>query len=289
MQTKPPEPNPNRPPDPKGEAANQRNENHTMPKGIPIQAEGKLCMSLPSDLQVILSGEAFTQLFAYTYATNLEVSCLGSVVQERNAFRITRFHLLPQIGSVAHTELAPNAVAELIEKLIGEGKAADAHSIRAWAHSHPNMSLFWSQTDEETCRTLVSDYLISLVVGQGFSVRCRIDLRGPIPLTLDHVPVLYEAKIDEALIAACKEEVRTKLAPEPLLRMLSEYPLNGAPTGESEVRTRCDLCGGIHVNEVCPLEDEVLAGYAGWDEWERGGRSLFQPEPAKEMTHADRP
>ena len=76
---------------------------------------------------------------------------------------------------------APDVVGKLVEKLMSDGKQEEARSIRAWAHSHPGMKCFWSQTDDATCRRLVSDYLVSIVVSSGYEVRCRIDLGGIVP------------------------------------------------------------------------------------------------------------
>jgi hypothetical protein len=239
------------------------------PPGIPIQGEGQLTVTVPEGFKVILSREAFAQLFGYVYATHVEISCLGTVSREEKSFRINRFYLLKQTGSAAHTELVPEAVAELVEGLVSEGKDAEARSIRAWAHSHPGIGLFWSGTDETTCRTLVSDYLVSLVVGEAFSIRCRIDLAGPVPLTLDEVPVYHESMIDEDVLAACRDEVREKIASEPLLHALrgdcgeEQLPLS---TG---VESFCERCWGWHDEERCPMQD---LGLEGWPDGEGVGR-----------------
>jgi proteasome lid subunit RPN8/RPN11 len=231
---------------------------HKLPSGIPIQAEGQFSVSVSEELKVILTREAFAQLFGYVYATEMEVSCLGNVVQEGFVFKITKFYLLKQTGSAAHTELEPEAVAELTESI---HKAGETCLLRAWAHSHPGMGLFWSQTDEETCRTLVSDYLISLVVGKGFSVRCRIDLAGPIALTLDHVPVFYETNIDEALLKTCQAEVKEKLTASSPLAMLFEDGYNFQSIFSQETDRFCDRCGNWHAPGKCPIDSH---------DWEEG-------------------
>jgi hypothetical protein len=231
---------------------------HTLPSGIPIQAEGQFSVTVSEELRVVLTKEAFAQLFGYVYATEMEVSCLGNVVQEGSTFKITKFYLLKQTGSQAHTEMLPEAVAELAETL---HKAGETTCLRAWAHSHPGMALFWSQTDEETCRTLVSDYLISLVVGKGFSVRCRIDLTGPIPLTLDHVPVLYETAIDEALMKSCREEVKEKLSASSALGMLFEDGYSFHSLFSQDTDRFCERCGNWHAPNKCPIDSH---------DWEEG-------------------
>jgi len=92
---------------------------------------------IPESLAVILSRQAFEQLFGYAYGTTTEISCLGTVKHEGERFRIERFYLVPQLGSLGHTELDQEAVAALVEELLAQGKAEEARSITCWAHSHP--------------------------------------------------------------------------------------------------------------------------------------------------------
>ncbi|MBM4081081.1 MAG: hypothetical protein FJ278_15365, partial [Planctomycetes bacterium] len=188
------------------------------PAGLLLQQEKQPTCALQERVCVVLTQKAFTQLFGYVYATSQEVSCLGLVERRQSrsdstrrlassCFIVTEFFLVRQCSGPAHTEMEDASLAELVQRLIQEGRGEDAQRIRCWAHSHPGMGLFWSQTDEATCRRMVSDYLISLVVTEGFGIRCRLDLASPIRLTLDYVPVLYEMAQDEALKETCRKEV----------------------------------------------------------------------------------
>lgn len=88
------------------------------PTGLQLPTKKDITCFIPEDLAVILSCGAFEQLFGYAYATTSEICCLGIVKQEGERFRIERFHLVPQSGSLGHTELAEDAVAALVEVLI---------------------------------------------------------------------------------------------------------------------------------------------------------------------------
>ena len=162
------------------------------PTGLVISKDKNISVSIAEDLAVVLTQDAFEQLFGWAYSTSMEISCLGSVRPEGNRFIIERFYLLKQSGSSAGTELDQLAMAELIEKLIAEGKRDEAKRIKCWAHSHPNMETFWSSTDDYTCRLLVNDYLISIVVANNFTLRCRIDIATPLSIALDNISVLYQ-------------------------------------------------------------------------------------------------
>ena len=169
------------------------------PVGLQFSKTETMAVSVAKDLAVVLTHHAFEQLFGWAYATGREISCLGSVKCDGNTFVIDEFYLLKQSGSATSTELDETAIAELIEKLLAEGKPGQAHAIKCWAHSHPGMGVFWSGTDSDTCRLLVSDYLVSLVVSDRFAIRCRIDITAPVPMSIDHVPVLYEMQQDKEL------------------------------------------------------------------------------------------
>lgn len=181
------------------------------PDGLSLTSAQKPSFHLPDDLCVVLSAQAFEQLFGYAYATSHEISCLGVVKREGNTFFIEKFHLVRQEGSMAHTEMDPAALGTLMEELLTQGKSQEARSLKCWAHSHPNMGVFWSRTDDQTCRLLASDYLISLVVSNGYAIRCRIDASNPVPFVVDNVPVLCEVNHQQERLKEYAKEVAEKV------------------------------------------------------------------------------
>ena len=192
-------------------AETRHEERPPMPLGLPLSKTEKLTCFLPDGLKVILTQEAFEQLFGYGYATRSEISCLGIVRREGNSFIIERFHLVKQEGGAAHTEMEPSAIAEMMEQLLGQGKSEEARAIKCWAHSHPGMGVFWSKTDDSTCALLASDYLVSLVISDDYAIRCRIDTRQPFPFTVDQVPVFCEVRTDQAKLDQYAKEVAEKV------------------------------------------------------------------------------
>jgi hypothetical protein len=88
-----------------------------------------------------------------------QISCMGAFRREGNIFIVERFHLVKQEGGIAHTEVAPNALGELVEQLMAGGKMQDARALKCWAHSHPGMGMFWSKTDDTTEVEAVGDDL----------------------------------------------------------------------------------------------------------------------------------
>ena len=231
--------------------------------GIQLGLGKQLECTLPEDLAVVLTEKAFAQVFGYAYATQMEVCLLGIVEREGSVFKVREFFLVAQKGSSAHTELDPAAVGELIERMIDDGRADDVRKIRCWAHSHPGMEVFWSRTDDGTCRLLAADWLLSIVVSDRLKIRCRLDVASPVPFTIDHIPVFYEWPRDSAVTAECEREVKEKLQPLPLLgfernalTIKSDQP---AKERSVDLIEYCEICGAWHVEDECPLQYE--SGY----------------------------
>jgi hypothetical protein len=239
---------------------------------------------VPDDLRVVLTAEAFQQLFGYAYATDSEISCLGAVRREGNLFIVERFYLVNQTGSGAHTEMDDTALAELIEKLLADGKVEEARSIKCWAHSHPRMNVFWSKVDDDTSQRLASDWLVSLVVSEGFAIRARIDTNTPFAFSVDNVPVVLQTACDQAHLAAYAEEVKAKVTAEPR----GVFVLSDVESGEFSLplEVYCETCQHFHGPDRCPADDAPWDSLDGVEDWyedpgqpEPGSRSDSEHDP----------
>lgn len=228
------------------------------PVGLSIPNSEKLSVSIAEDLAVVLTRNAFEQLFGWAYSTSKEISCLGSVHRDGSRFFIDKFYLLKQSGSSAGTELDQDAIAELMEQLITEGKTDEAQRIKCWAHSHPNMEAFWSKVDDSTCQLLVNDYLISIVVGSNFAIRCRVDIAAPLPLALDNVPILYEIAKEGLPMERYAEEVQNTVSEKAFVLTQTEKKQDTEQDTEhiQYIPTSyCGYCGNWHGEGDCPLGD----------------------------------
>jgi proteasome lid subunit RPN8/RPN11 len=240
------------------------------PAGLVISRKEKISVSIAEDTAVILTQNAFEQLFGWTYSTSREISCLGSVIRRGNWFVIERFYLLRQSGSSASTELDELAVAAFMEQLMAEGKRDEVSRIKCWAHSHPNMDTFWSKTDDQTCRLLVNDYLISIVVGSDFKIRCRIDVAAPIPVVFDAIPVVYQMPKDELQMAKYAQEVRSVVSENPVILSKVADRQGSRDRNELVPEIYCGYCGGFHAEGDCPL-----AGAEHWPQILDGEDFMF--------------
>ena len=121
------------------------------------------------------------------------------------------------------------------------------------------------------------DCLISLVVSDGFAIRCRIDVGGVVPFTMDYVPVVVEMPVQTGSLQKYAEEVEEKVRhPVPLL---SVGKGKGAGHEEGvEVCEYCETCGSFHVQGQCLLTDNAF-GQEDWEEYVKQCRAEgLEPE-----------
>jgi hypothetical protein len=141
----------------------------------------------PVQLGVKLQVEAtaYQKFMYWVDMARAEVSALGLVDEIRDAdtgmitaLRVTDFHLTSQVCTMDETTMEPVAVAQLIMDL--EEQEIDSRRVRCWAHSHGNMSVFWSQTDDECIEGLANgDYLVSFVTNKKRDALMRLDQYHP--------------------------------------------------------------------------------------------------------------
>lgn len=237
--------------------------------GLPVSQQNPKCQ-LRCEVAVVLSRQAFGQLFAYAHLADGEMSCLGVVRRQApGLFVVQKFYLVEQSSSSAHTEMEPEAVGKLVEGLLGEGKAEEARAIKCWAHSHPGMKCFWSGTDEKTCAHLVTDYLISLVVADGWELLCRLDVGGDLPFTVNGVPVYVDYDFpSEKEMEAYAQEVQAKV--KPAVRNLEAFLGGLTPISLEEVggdQVVYTYPGGEEEASACPPRPYVEYFEEDWLAW----------------------
>ncbi len=131
--------------------------------------------------EILITSLAFRKLRLYIDLCPMEIGGLGEVERHGPRFLITDLFILPQkvspSGISSETELDPAAMFEMLECCISEGR--DPASLCVWWHSHAEMDVEWSATDERTIETFPGDFMISLVGNKAGAYACRLDILGP--------------------------------------------------------------------------------------------------------------
>jgi hypothetical protein len=103
-----------------------------------------------------------------------------------------------QDNNGASTDIKSDQIHKIMTKLIQEGK--EVEKLKLHWHSHANMDVFHSATDEDNYDTLNnSDFLVSLVLNHRGDMLGRIDYFYPIQISLVHIPIYVLINVNEEL------------------------------------------------------------------------------------------
>lgn len=213
--------------------------------------------------------EALKKIHYYTEAADGEVSGLGTVIKnDKGEYLIDKVFLLEQESSSGDTELDPEAISKLMTNMVKEKE--DPGKLKFWWHSHANMGVFWSGTDDECAETLSKEYAFSLVVNKDKQLRCRLDLYAPFRITFDGVRVRELISDDPKMKAECKKEVEEKVREPKFAYSRCNY---GVYDSRSEYDRKPDLKEYI-VEDIEKLMDVAkdnadMGGIFHWDTWEK--------------------
>jgi hypothetical protein len=173
----------------------------------------------PLQLAVKLQVEAtaYQKFMHWVELARGEVSAFGLVDEIRDAntgmitsLLVTDFLLVTQQCLMDETTMDPAGVAQLIMDL--ETRGVDSQRLRCWAHSHGNMSVFWSQTDDECIEGLANgDYLVSFVTNKRRDAIMRLDQYHPAHLFVSDCVWEIKYPLVDGLAEACFAEFRSKV------------------------------------------------------------------------------
>lgn len=141
-------------------------------------------MKIKRFFNVSIRADALAKIWNWVHLCDKEISGLGTVEVIGNSYVVDEVYLYKQYVTGSETELDSAAVSSFMQS-ISEKKR---RRLRFWWHSHVNMGVFWSSTDEECVKTLLQDdYIISTVFNKKGENLTRVDIKKDWPLTLDNL------------------------------------------------------------------------------------------------------
>ena len=159
-----------------------------------------------SPVKIVLSLAVTRMLHAYQRMAQTEILLVGKTRIEGKRITVEEAVLLPQSANMSSVELDQDAYADWIETVPDE----DLPRYNCWLHTHPGMGVFWSGTDDANIARQDMPLLVS-VVADGSAMLCRVDLKEPFPVTINHVPVEIDLGIDDDEYARAGEEIKDKI------------------------------------------------------------------------------
>lgn len=169
------------------------------------------------DIRIEVYIRALSKFWLWVDMAQGEVSALGMVEEvfdektgDLYALRITDFFLTRQYCNSAETTMEPAAISELLGSLEDQGQ--EVGKLLCWAHSHADMSVFWSGQDNSCITGLANGrYLLSLVVNKKRDTMARLDMFHPAHLCVTDVVWEPYFPMDEAEVIAAESEFRDKV------------------------------------------------------------------------------
>lgn len=153
---------------------------------------------------------ALKRIMYYAKAAEGEVSGLGTIMKDPSGkYIVDEVYLLEQESSGADTELNPEAISKLMTDMMKDNQ--DPSKLKFWWHSHANMGVFWSGTDDTCAETLSREFAFSLVVNKSGESLCRLDIYNPIRITFNHIKLVEIVEEDKELQTLCELEVKEKV------------------------------------------------------------------------------
>jgi len=141
--------------------------------------------------KVVFSINAYIKYQAYINKVETEISGLGKVVKHKDEgfFYIEDLILLPQIEATGAYTKFNNS--KFYDELIQKGEQPSDYKL--WWHSHVNMPVFWSSTDNNTAGDYdielpEDNWFLSIVGNKKGEILCRLDIFDPIRITLNKIP-----------------------------------------------------------------------------------------------------
>ena len=164
-------------------------------------------------IEIYIKHAAWRKIKMWVDIASGEVSGLGEVEVVDSKITVTEVYLLDQTSSGSSTEMDSGAVAKLIDDKIR--KDGDANNIKLWWHSHADMNVFWSATDDNAIEefnneTDTNNWFLSIVVNKKGEVKCRIDTFHPVQFFLNDIP-LKIVDYTAAMYARAEKEVKRKV------------------------------------------------------------------------------
>lgn len=166
-------------------------------------------------MKIILENKSAIKLRYYTQFAKGEVSGIGkSVINEDGDAVVTDIALFDQECTGATTDIDDEALAKFMNDLHQAGESLADWNL--WWHTHADMSVFWSSTDDNTIAEHSGnhDYLISIVTNKKGDLKGRLDVfpKDNSPFKKQFNPVKYDDLDIEVLVDdELKKEVGEKI------------------------------------------------------------------------------
>lgn len=176
---------------------------------------GKILAAKSEDLLVKFTEVTWRKIQAWVGMTTKEISGMGLVKQEDNELYVYDVFLIEQENTSSYTDIDDTALLKLFNELLSADDADNGNRIdnfKFWFHSHANMGVFWSGTDDGCIEKVMQSapWFVSAVFNREGAVRVRMDFKTP-RIKIDDLTWKIERLIPDEIMDFCKKEFEEKV------------------------------------------------------------------------------
>lgn len=151
-------------------------------------------------MKITFTHEAWKKINAYIKLTDEEISGLGisSINKAGDEIIIRDVRIWEQECTAMTTEIIDNKhLIDAVEEYKKEGVPME--DMNVWWHSHVNMDVFWSNTDQETIDNWFNEkYLVAVVGNKKKEFKGQISLKKPFKFNINNVDIEYEPEPEDS-------------------------------------------------------------------------------------------
>jgi len=167
-----------------------------------------------TEIEVKFSLSAFQKLKLYIANVEDEVSGLGFTKTKGGVILVHDIILLPQEVTPAGTVIDKAGLAKYFDERME--KKLSTEDIRTWWHSHADMGVTWSLTDEQTIEDFdtegeTNNWILSVLGNHAGEFNLRLDVFSPFRFTYEDVKWGIDWAIDEKLKDSIMAEIKEKV------------------------------------------------------------------------------
>lgn len=197
------------------------------PKELKVEAAPMMYVTVPPEI--------YAELFGYVDEYATECSGCGLVERIEHAFddgsielefKVKEIFLPNQHNSATASDVPAEETAAVVVQALQEGK--DTEHMRLHWHSHVDMAVFHSGTDEENYEDFkTGDWLVSIVANKKRDLLARVDFYKPFRVKFIDIPVYVEQPAFESVQHKVKKNVKRAKDWESKNPKTYEYSGNG--------------------------------------------------------------
>lgn len=172
-------------------------------------------------MKIIITDRAYSKLNNFVNLVNTEISGMAkSTINKEKNIIITDFIIFDQEVTAGSTIISDESQAKFLNELMKKNE--DPSCWNVWWHSHCDMGVFWSGTDDKTIEEHTSQtFLISLVVNKKMEMKARLDIY-PKDLSPFKKPTYCKFDIDDIEYLESKEKIKLKESKEKEIEKITE-------------------------------------------------------------------